>query len=336
MGALAIRRGRILFSCCSLCCGRCHRSGAKQRADFAKDSTNTARRFLGRNWRRFCGYRNSRPLRGRHIGRQHANGSCLGRLDFAGVGRGVVIVVVGRKLVAFFLQGFVVSLGHADSFDGVVRCIQRRVGDDQQHGLVASLDLRDALALLVEQIGGNVHRYIGHNAAGVVLARFFLDQTKYRECSGLDAANGAVALAARTHRARAFSERGAQALAGHLEQSKLGNLADLHARAVSAQCFSQTILDLSLMLGREHVNEVDDHQTPKVTQAQLPSYFISGFQVGVGRGLLDVATLGGARRVDVDRNQGFGVVDYQSSAGGQAHFALESTLDLGLDLVSVE
>src|SRR5690606_29085089 len=51
---------------------------------------------------------------------------------------------------------------------------------------------------------------------------------------------------------------------------------------------------------------------------------------------LDVAALGGARRVDVDGDQGLGRIDYQRAAGRQLHFTLEGGLDLALDLEAVE
>jgi hypothetical protein len=71
------------------------------------------------------------------------------------------------------------------------------------------------------------------------------------------------------------------------------------------------------VLVRGHVDEVDHHQAAEVAQAQLARHFLGRFQVGVERGFLDVAALGGARRVHVDGGQGFGLVDHQAPPDGR-------------------
>ncbi|KAG1350140.1 hypothetical protein G6F61_014724 [Rhizopus arrhizus] len=70
---------------------------------------------------------------------------------------------------------------------------------------------------------------------------------------------------------------------------------------------TQALFDGALVLAVFHVDEVDDDQAADVTQAQLAGDFLGRFQVGLERGLLDVAALGGARGVDVDRGQRFGL-----------------------------
>ena len=90
------------------------------------------------------------------------------------------------------------------------------------------------------------------------------------------------------------------------------------------------------MLGRRHVDEVDNDQAAHVTQAQLAGDFFGRFQVGLQCGLLNVVTLGGTGGVDVDGHQGFGRIDDDGTAGWQLHFTLESGLDLAFDLVTAE
>jgi hypothetical protein len=90
------------------------------------------------------------------------------------------------------------------------------------------------------------------------------------------------------------------------------------------------------VLARAHVDEVDHHQAAEVAQAHLARDFFRRFQVGVEGGFLDVAALGGARGVDVDRGQRLGLVDHDRAAGGQADLALVGVLDLRLDLEAVE
>src|SRR5690606_40643552 len=110
------------------------------------------------------------------------------------------------------------------------------------------------------------------------------------------------------------------------------NAAQLDARAVVLERVLQPALDLALVLGRVHVDEVDHHQAAQVAQAHLAGDLLGRLQVGVERGGLDVRALGGARGVDVDRGQRLGLVDHQGAAGGQSHGELDGRQDLRIDL----
>ncbi len=134
----------------------------------------------------------------------------------------------------------------------------------------------------------------------------------------------------------ASPRRGTQALARHFQQAEARDAADLHAGAIQLQRVLQALFHFALMLGAVHVDEVDHDQTAGIADAQLAGDFRRRFQVGVERGLFDVAALGGLRGVDVDRGQRFGLVDHDRAAGGQAHAAVERALDLGFDLVARE
>ncbi|TWG92516.1 hypothetical protein L599_001900000040 [Luteimonas sp. J16] len=217
-----------------------------------------------------------------------------------------------------------------------MRGLQLLVGDDHDRRAVALLDLEQGAALLVEQVVGDVHRRLHQHLAGVVLHRVLLGDADDRQAQRFHAAHAAVALAARADDLARLAQAGAQPLAAHLQQAELGDPAELHARAVVLERVLQPRLDLALVLGRVHVDEVDHHQAAEVAQAQLAGDLLGRLQVGVERGGLDVAALGRARRVDVDRGQGLGLVDHQRAAGGQAHGALVGRLDLRFDLVAVE
>ena len=145
-----------------------------------------------------------------------------------------------------------------------------------------------------------------------------------------------MAFAARADVLAGFAQARTQALARHFHQAKARDLADLHARAIVLQRLAQSIFHLALVPVAVHVDEVDDHQATEITQSQLAGHFVGGFEVGVERRLLDIAALGGARRVDVHRSQRLGVVDHDGAAGGQSDFALVGVLDLRLDLEAVE
>ncbi len=102
------------------------------------------------------------------------------------------------------------------------------------------------------------------------------------------------------------------------------------------QGIAQAVLDLALMLGVLHVDEIDHDQAAEVAQTHLAGDFIGRFEVGVVRGLFDIAALGGACRVDVDRYQRLGVVDDDGAAGGQVDRARKGRLDLVFDLEARE
>ncbi len=231
---------------------------------------------------------------------------------------------------------FLAKLVLADARDLEVRRLELVVGDDDDGRIVALLDLGQRAALLVEQVVGDLGRGLHQHLSGVVLHRMLFGQAQYRKRKRFDAAHAPMALAARADDLARFAQRRTQALAAQFEQAEARDAADLHARAVVAQGVGQPVLDLALVLGGRHVDEVDDHQATEVAQAHLPRDFLGRLEVRVERGLLDVAALGGARRVHVDRGQRLGLVDHQRAAGGQLHRALVGRLDLRLDLVAIE
>ena len=153
----------------------------------------------------------------------------------------------------------------------------------------------------------------------------FIDSscTMRRICSALDSVSrmwlGAVA--ARAGDVAAFAECRAQALTAQLQQAELADAAELNTCAIRAQCFAEPGLDLAAVLRLIHVDEVDDDQAAQVAQAHLARDLVGRFEVGAGRGFLDVGTPGRTRGVHVDRNQGLGVVDHDRAPRWQVHGA---------------
>ena len=86
------------------------------------------------------------------------------------------------------------------------------------------------------------------------------------------------------------------------------------------------------MLGVFHVDEVDDDQAAQVAQTHLAGDFFGGFHIGFERGVFDVRAACRAGGVDVDGNEGFGVVDHNRAAGRQADAAGKRAFDLVFDL----
>jgi hypothetical protein len=89
------------------------------------------------------------------------------------------------------------------------------------------------------------------------------------------------------------------------------------------------------LLGRQHVDEVDDDEAADIPQAQLAAISSAASRL-VCKPCPRCSPLGGAGRVDIDGHQRFRRIDNQGAAGGQAHLALEGRLDLAFDLEAVE
>ena len=102
------------------------------------------------------------------------------------------------------------------------------------------------------------------------------------------------------------------------------------------QGIAQTVFDFALIAGAFHVDEVDNDQTAQVAKTQLTGDFVGGFQVGLEGGFFDVATLGSATRVDVNRDQRFGMVDHDGAARRQVHLTRISRFDLMFNLEARE
>ena len=241
-----------------------------------------------------------------------------------------------RTALVARLRGLFGQLVVADAGDFVMRRMQRFVGDDHDRRVVALFDLTERTTFFVEQIVGDFDRNLHQHLAGAVLHRVFFGQTDDRQRQRFDAAHTAVAVASRAYQLAGLAKTRAQALAGHFHQPELGDAAKLHAGAVVLQRLRQFVLDVALMLVRSHVDEVDHHQAAKIAQPHLTRDFFGRFQIGVERGLFDIAALGGARGVHVDRGQRFGLIDHQRAARRQAHRTLIGVLDLRFDLETVE
>src|SRR5471032_425953 len=223
-----------------------------------------------------------------------------------------------------------------DAFELVVRRVQMLVRDQDHGNAVAVFDLQHFAALFVQQESGDVDRHLDVDGGRVFLHRLFLDDAQDLQGRRFGVADVAGAGAARAGHMRAFGQRRTQALARQFHQAEAGNLAHLHAGAVVVQRVLQALLDFALVLGHFHVDEVDHDQAAQVAQAQLAGHFLGRFAVGVEGGGLDVGAAGGARRVDVDGNERFGVVDDDGAARRQRHGARVGRFDLVFNLETRE
>src|SRR5690606_34455137 len=220
--------------------------------------------------------------------------------------------------------------------DLVVRRLECRIRNEYHLGVVAALQALDPVALFVQQVGSHLDRQLRDNLRCSFLARFFANDPQGRKCQGFDTANISDAGASRAGHVARLAKGWPQALPRHFQKAEAGDLPCLHPGPIPAHGVTQPVLDLTLVLLRAHVDEIDHDEAAKVAKSQLAPDLIRCLQVRVERRRLDVATLGGAGGVDVDRYQCLGMVDNEATAGGQRHRVRESGFDLCFDLVTRE
>ena len=120
------------------------------------------------------------------------------------------------------------------------------------------------------------------------------------------------------------------------KQAERADAADLDARAVVPHRVLQPPLDRAVVAMLFHVDEVDDDQPGEIAQAQLPRDFFGGFEIGLERGLLDIALARRAAGIDVDRDQRLGRVDDDVAAGAELHDRRVDRVELAFHLETVE
>ena len=195
-----------------------------------------------------------------------------------------------------------------------MRRLERRVGNQHDLRIVAELEILYPVALLVEQVRRHLDGQLRDDLGRTFLAGFLADETKDGERQRFDAANRAKAGAARAGLVGRFANRRPQALARHLEQTETTDLPDLHARAVLPNSLAQPVFDVALMLRRPHIDEIDHYEPAQIANTQLTCDLFGRLEVGIERRGFDIAALGRARRVDIDRHQCLGVVDDDAAA----------------------
>ena len=94
--------------------------------------------------------------------------------------------------------------------------------------------------------------------------------------------------------------------------------ADLDAGPVVLEGVLQAAFDGAIVAILLHVDEIDDDETGKIAQAQLAGDLVGGFEIGPQRGVFDIVLARGAAGIDVDRDQGLGLIDDDIAARLQA------------------
>ena len=128
----------------------------------------------------------------------------------------------------------------------------------------------------------------------------------------------------------------ADALAGHLDQTELGDVEHLGAGLVPRQRVAEALDDLRPVVADLHVDEVDHDDAADVAQPELLGDLLGRLHVVVEDRLLEVRRADVLAGVDVDHRQRLGVLDDQRAARRQPHLAVERLVDLLVDVVLLE
>ena len=207
--------------------------------------------------------------------------------------------------------------------------------DQHPHG-VAVLEAAHGLALLVQEVERHFARQGDPEDRGVAADAGLLDRTQRLKRAALGGADHAEAGAMGANLAREFLQARAKSLARQLEQPELADLAHLDPGTVGLEGLAQALLHRALMAALGHVDEVDDDEPGQIAQAELPGHLVGGLEVGLDRGLVDVALARRAAGVDVDRGEGFGRVDDDRAAGRELDHGAVHRVELVLDAVAEE
>ena len=103
----------------------------------------------------------------------------------------------------------------------------------------------------------------------------------------------------------------------HFHKTEMADAAHLDSGAVIFEGVLQPAFHRTIVTVLLHVDEVDNHQTGKIAQSQLPGNFITGFKVGFHRRIFDIVFARGFAGIDINRNQGFRLVHDDIAAGRQ-------------------
>ena len=155
-------------------------------------------------------------------------------------------------------------------------------------------DLGDFGTLFVQQERGNFDRHLRVYRGGVFFHRLFLDDAQNLQSRAFGVAHMARTTAAWARNGSTFGQRRAQALAAHFHQAEFADSAKLHTGAVLTKGVAQAVFDIAAVAALVHVDEVDDDQSSQIAQTHLARDFVSGFEVGAGCRLFDVAAFDGA------------------------------------------
>src|ERR1700731_4042995 len=124
-------------------------------------------------------------------------------------------------------------------------------------------------------------------------------------------------------------ERLLDALAGDGDQAKVVELKNLRWSAIVLQLFFESGHDAVAVLALVHVDEVDDDDAAEIAEADLADDLGDGVEIGLDDGVFEPRGLADElASVDVDGDQGLGLIDDDGAAGFEPHLGAEGLVDL--------
>ena len=131
-------------------------------------------------------------------------------------------------------------------------------------------------------------------------------------------------------------QAGADSLASHFDQAEGAHAEDLGPSPVALDGLAQGPLHAAAMPLLAHVDEVVDDHAAQVAKPELPGDLLGGPQVHFVGGSLGIVLDPEIARVDVDGNQGLGLVDHDRAPFRKRHMPALDLGDLVLDAVLVK
>src|SRR6185437_348705 len=135
---------------------------------------------------------------------------------------------------------------------------------------------------------------------------------------------------------RAF-QRLLDSFAGDGDEAEIIKLQDLGWRAIVLQLFFERRHDAVAVLALIHVDEVDDDDAAEIAQTDLAHDLRDGVEIGLDDGVFEARGLADILAgVDVDRDEGLGLVDDNRTAGLEPDLRAQRLVDLLSDAELLE
>src|SRR5215510_12656880 len=109
----------------------------------------------------------------------------------------------------------------------------------------------------------------------------------------------------------------ARSLAGHLDQTQLGDFQNITPGFVFLESLLERVIDFLAVPLLFHVDEIDNDNAADVSQPELTNDLLDRFEIGLEDCLFLISFADEAPGVDVDSGQGFGSFDDDVTAGTQ-------------------
>src|SRR5262249_36340580 len=127
---------------------------------------------------------------------------------------------------------------------------------------------------LIKQIKSHIRPRARNQVMRCTLDEVVFERSQYLQGERRDGADMAAAAAIWALFGRAFQHTRTDALPRHFKKAEMRDAADLNARAIVFKALLQSPLHRAIVALLIHVDEVDDDQSGKISQAQLSRDFV--------------------------------------------------------------